>query len=330
MGKTRKKRITGLLGKGAAGNVYNARSETLYDTIGKDSISVIEFYTIEQSKSFTLNNKADIDEFFAFLKTRPDIIVKIFKNSKMSSLKENFNDELQQNREVIKKYGSHVNKYLTIAPITGFRSHKLLGAQLIRQNGTVIYIIFGHRCDNNFVVNIDKILRDVLESLTQIQKTHYLHNDIKLNNMVLCGSRYKIIDWGKGCKFGQIRGGNFRGTSPIKWYLLGIPPNVAIYLMKINTRLHYPIFYYLPLFINVYNSIKTEFEMIISKPFSYEKLLKTYEPCFDVFMVGMMLLLAIHTHSLDETRYLPIVLALVSLTRPLTATKALELVKRTL
>ena len=95
-------------------------------------------------------------------------------------------------------------------------------------------------------------------------------------------------------------------------------------------RINHPSLSYLPLFTNVYDTIKTEFKKILSEPSSYDSLLKTYEPCFDVFMVGMMLLVAIHTHSLDETRYLPIVLALVSLTRPLTATKALELVKRTL
>ena len=330
MGKTRKKRITGLLGKGAAGNVYNARSDTLYKTVQQDQIVSIQIYTSKQSEIPTLNDAASIRAFFAFLQKQPDIIVKTFKTTYFSSIKGNFYEELEENRRVIDKYERHAKKYLTISPITGFRSLKMMGAALKLRNGTETYMLFGYRCENNYDVKFDKLLVDILESLVQIQKTQYLHNDIKLNNIVLCGSRYKLIDWGKASGYGYLRGANFIGTNPIKWYLMGFPPKMCISLMLIRMRINHPSLYHLPLFTNVYDTINTEFKMIISKPFSYENLLKTYEPCFDVFMVGMMLLVAIHTHSLDEMHYLPIVLALVSLTRPLTATKALELVKRTL
>jgi hypothetical protein len=167
---------------------------------------------------------------------------------------------------------------------------------------------------------------DLLESLAVLQKAKYLHNDIKLDNIVLCGNRYKLIDWGRAGPFKDIIQGTLIGTNPVKWYLMGVPPSACMLALKLRTRQRYPSFSYSSLFAEIYDQIEQEFHEIV-KDSSYSSL-QRYVPCFDVFMVGMMLLHVIHVHALDETRYLPVVKALVSLKKPLTATKALALVKR--
>ena len=313
--KTRKRKITGALGKGAQGTVYNARSSTLYTELAR--IVSIELYTT--TTNVLLDNP---HPFLTFLRLQPDIIVKTLKN------KQSFLDELHENRIIIRCYKGQASKYLTIAPLKGFRSLQITGALAKRRDGSEIYLIFGIRCDNQFDVRIDQLLVDLLESLAVLQKAEYLHNDIKLDNVVLCESRYKLIDWGLSSPYDPYKIGNRVGTHPIKWYMRGVPPAICVRILKLRIRMIHPSFSYSSLYSEVYNQIQREFKEVIRKPFSYEQLLATYAPTFDVFMVGMMLLVAIHTHSLDEARYLPIVKALVSLKKPLTATKALAICDR--
>jgi len=315
--KTRKqkRKITGVLGKGAAGTVYNARSTTLSAEL--QAIESIELYVANRRANVSLT---EVRPFLTFLQTQSDIIVKTLTN------KQSFLNELQENRAVIECYGAQAPKYLTIAPLKGFRSLQITGALVKRTNGSEIYLIFGHRCDNRFDVRIDQLLVDLLESLAVLQKAKYLHNDIKLDNVVLCGNRYKLIDWGRAGPFKDIIQGTLIGTNPVKWYLMGVPPSACMLALKLRTRQRYPSFSYSSLFAEIYDQIEQEFYEIV-KDSSYSSL-QRYIPCFDVFMVGMMLLHAIYGHALDETRYLPVVKALVSLKKPLTATKALAFVKR--
>jgi serine/threonine protein kinase len=315
--KTRKQKITGVLGKGAAGTVYNARSTALSAEL--QAIESIELYVTNRVANVSLT---EVRPFLTFLQTQSDIIVKTLTN------KQSFLDELQENRAVIECYGAQATKYLTIAPLKGFRSLQITGALVKRTNGSEIYLIFGYRCDNQFDVRIDQLLVDLLESLVVLQKAKYLHNDIKLDNVVLCGNRYKFIDWGLSSPYLPFQIGNRFGTHPIKWYLRGIPPVLCVRILKLRLRTMYPSFSYSSLYSEVYNQIQREFKEVIQKPFSYEQLLATYASSFDIFMVGMMLLITIHTHTLDETRYLPVVKSLVSLKKPLSAAKALALVKR--
>ena len=281
----------------------------------------------ESAELYVTNRAANVSltavrPFLTFLQSRNDIIVKTLTN------KQTFLDELEENRAVIKCYGSQASKYLTIAPLKGFRSLQIAGALIKRKGGSELYLIFGHRCDNQFDIQIDRLLVDLFESLTALQKAHYLHNDIKLDNIVLCGNRYKLIDWGLSSPYDPFKIGNRFGTHPIKWYLRGIPPNLCVRILKLRLRIMYPSFPYSSLYTDVYTQIEREFKEVIKQLFSYEQLLIVYAASFDVFMMGMLLLIMIHTHSLDQGRYLPIVKALVSLKNPLTATKALALVKR--
>ena len=317
--KTRKqtRKITGILGKGAAGTVYNARSTTLSAEL--QAIESIELYVANRAANVSLT---EVRPFLTFLQKQSDIIVKTLTN------KQSFLDELQENRAVIECYGQTASKYLTIAPLKGFRSLQITGALVKKKGGSEIYLIFGHRCDNQYTMKINKMLMDILESLTVLQKARYLHNDIKLDNIVLCGSQYRLIDWGRAGRFEDLIQGTLLGTNPMKWYVMGIPPRACMLALKLRTRQKYPSYSYSSLFTEIYDTIQQEFYERIRESSAHSSFIKTYAPCFDVFMVGMMLLHAIYTYSLDQERYLPVVKALVSLKKPLTAAKALALVKR--
>jgi serine/threonine protein kinase len=234
---------------------------------------------------------------------------------------QHFMDEITINREVVRRYGSHAAAYLTVAPIKGFRSLNLMGAVLTR--GTMhTYMIFGHKCNNHYDMHVNMLLSNVVDSLCVLHKAKFLHNDIKLDNIVLCDSRYKLIDWGRAGTIDNLIQGTLTTTNPVKWLLMGVPAKACVPALKLRTRMLHPSYSYSSLFERVYSRIQDEFNIVTAKPFSYERLSHTYVPCFDVFMTGMMLLHAIHVYKLDEATYLPIVHTFISLIHPLNPLQA--------
>ena len=47
-----------------------------------------------------------------------------------------------------------------------------------------------------------------------------MHNDIKLDNIVYCDGKYKLIDWGASNELSVHKRGSLLGTNPIRLYIL--------------------------------------------------------------------------------------------------------------
>jgi serine/threonine protein kinase len=326
--QTRKK-ITGALGEGFYGIAYNSRSNTLYDQFKEDRIQSIRLQTQNPKDEQVINDEAGINDFLHFLKTRNDIIVKTYKTTYLltgTRHKDNYRTEIQENRKIIGLYGPEAKNYLTIYPISGFRDLDILGAVFTLRHRRTVYMLFGHRCNNHYDVKPTKMVKDLLKSLVVLQKSKYLHNDIKLENIVLCGSTYKLIDWGQAGGFHQFHMGDMIGTSPIKWYMMGYPNVFTDNIMALRTQMVNSSFKFSKLFREVNEQVQTEYHEVIGSGISYAALVKRYVPSFDVFMVGMLLLRAIHKFHLNQQIYLPIVKKLVSLKEPLDAKAALAAV----
>jgi hypothetical protein len=169
------------------------------------------------------------------------------------------------------------------------------------------------------------MLSDLLQSLEVLRVHRYLHNDIKLENIILCGSTYKFIDWGQAGSFKQLHMGDMIGTSPIKWYLMGFPEIYTENIMALRTHMVNSDFRFSELFLDVHKQVQIEYEEIVASSPSFKSLVRKYTDTFDVFMVGMMLLRAIHKYNLDQGKWLPLVKAMVSLKNPLNAKDALKL-----
>jgi serine/threonine protein kinase len=280
------------------------------------------------NKEHLLVDSHDIHEFLHYLKTQKDLLVKTYKTNFLltgSRRQDNFNVELAENKRILSVYGSKAKAYLTLYPITGFRSYTLLGASLHLHEANDFYMIFGHRCQNKFSIEPNHMLRDLLKSLEILQKARYLHNDIKLENIVLCDNTYKFIDWGQAGSFNQLHMGDMIGTSPVKWHLMGFSELYTDHIMALRTQMVNSDFRFSQLFDEVQQQIHNEYQEIVASSPSFKSLVRTYTDTFDVFMLGMVLLRAIHKYGLDTIKWLPLVKALVSLKKPLNAKEALKL-----
>jgi len=329
--QTRKKRITGTLGEGFYGIAYNNRSNTFYEQFKKEEIMSIRLCTLKPKDEQILTDRGDIDSFLHFLRHSRDLIIKTYKTTFLLTAtrrKDNFATELGENRTILGLYGAKANRHLTIYPITGFRDLSILGAVLVLKNHSTFNMLFGHKCDNHYSMKAHKMLQDILKSLVILQDNQYLHNDIKLENIVLCNNTYKLIDWGQAGNYTQFNMGDMIGTSPIKWYLMGFPDLYTDNILALRTQMVNSDFKFSKIFEEVHQQVYDEFhEIIIYKP-SYKSLIKKYINTFDIFMAGMMLLRAIHKFKLNKATFLPIVKQLVSLTSPLDAKEALALLSK--
>jgi hypothetical protein len=314
------------LGEGFYGIAYNGRSNTLYSQFKEDDIQSIRLYTM--TKDHVLTDPQDIHEFIQYLKTQKDLLIKTYKTNFLltgSRRQNNFNVELLENKRILALYRSLARAYLTIYPITGFQNYKLLGASLHFHKASDFYMLFGHKCQNKFTIEPGQMLKDLLKSLDVLRKARYLHNDIKIDNIVLCNNTYKFIDWGQAGPFNKLYIGDMIGTSPIKWYLMGFPELYIDNIMALRTQMINSDFRFSQLFDEVHQQIQDEYHEIIASGPSFKSLVRTYTDTFDVFMLGMVLLRAIHLYKLDVIKWLPLVKALVSLKKPINAKEALKL-----
>jgi serine/threonine protein kinase len=64
----------------------------------------------------------------------------------------------------------------------------------------VIYVLLQHKCVD--IATYDKydiggLVSDITPVLTTLHSNQYVHNDIKYNNVVYCGDKFKLIDYGE-------------------------------------------------------------------------------------------------------------------------------------
>ena len=121
--KTRR-RVRGgaILGEGAHGITYNLCKDdkvSFCDELEKQPMKQIILSTVDGMK--TLSEKDDIHKFIKYLRTKNDHIAKIFKPSGIfiSTIKKEYEKEIESGKKIIELYGKQADKYLTIAPIKG-------------------------------------------------------------------------------------------------------------------------------------------------------------------------------------------------------------------
>jgi serine/threonine protein kinase len=167
-----------------------------------------------------------------------------------------------------------------------------------------------------------KFVNDILVSLSK--KDSKSHNDIKLDNIVRCSKRYKLIDWGLAADNGTILNGNLACTSPIRFYLARYPAVVArnLFTAKESRATRST-----PAFQDVYNRVLKEFNEEIGS-LNRTQLLYKFKNTFDVFMFGMTCLYAVIKYDVSYEEYAPLIAALTSLKNPLTADEALAYSKK--
>lgn len=320
---TRKKKGGALIGKGTIGIVYDLCESESLCSINPDEIKDITLYTTKGKEKETTS----ID-FFKGLAETEDKIVKIFmrteKNKTNDQLKHTMEEELKQNKTIVNLYGDKSSDFLTLDPIK-YKDKRVLGVIIKKHNGQKLFALFGSKCNNNYSVDIDKIIEDILESIVILQKNKYQHNDIKVKNIVFCGGRYKLIDWGFASSIHTIQVGADIITSPIKMYLAGRSRKDAEQILKIRNEVKNKEYATSPMFVENYKRIIEQFRKQTS---SRKELLDKFKYSFDIFMLGQTILRLVYENKLDYKKYKPIIELLTNIENPCRAEEALSFFKR--
>jgi len=333
---TRKKRALekGLIGEGFHGKAYRVAytrdGQSLSDLLANEVIDSIKLQNVDRME--ILEDIVDIREFLNFLAKADGVIAKIFKDRFYmtgSTVKHDFEEEIEINRRVIQLYGKEAPQFLTVGPILGFHKEKILGIEVTVKGHPTLYIAFSIMCNNKYKIKGVRFLKEIMESVVLLQEAGYQHNDIKLDNIVECGDRFKLIDWGQAGPIDKLYVGDMIGTSPMKWYLEGAPSYFAQKILDLRAAMVNGGYDKSPAFREQYARIRDELYVVVGETPSRAVLFDRYKRSFDIFMCGMLLLHAIHRYSMSYSRYRGLVEALTSLKEPIIDAKtALRLINK--
>lgn len=359
--KTIKQKESGLIAKGKHGAAYDLgyKNNILqFNILDKElpNIKSIKLYGFKKNNTLTISNGDDITKFNIFLNNMENKIVKIIKTdsfyNKEKIIEKDFTEEINLNRQVINIYGKNSNNFLTVKYIGVFKNIELIGAVITLINNTKMHLIFGHKCNNVFKPNIKPLLIDILESLAILQKNDYQHDDVKMDNIVKCSDKYKLIDWGKMRNINRITIRTIFGLnhSPIFLYIYkgntngsaySILPGLPVYssfileklLIKYNDKnlkwMHEMLDF--PLLQETLMRVGLELKQVISTNPNQKDLLEKYKYTGDIYMLGIALIYAIFKYKINITKYKVIIERFTSLVNPLKDAKdALKWVKSVL
>jgi len=337
--QTRKTQRAGkLLGEGAHGKTYDAScrvyGESFCKTLEshKDNIQKVTLYT--NHRKLVLTSASDIEFFTDYARTLVGNIAKIFKYKTHAALQKALDEEIASNRVITELYGDHAPEYTTIAPVSGYIHHDtkydIYGAIVDIKGQPSIYVVFGSKCENVYRIRPSDMMKNLLSSLIVLNRQNYLHNDIKLDNIVLCEDRYKLIDWGAATPMDITNKthGSLLTTSPLRWYCYGYTDIIARNVIPMKTYFYKPDITKSALFKEQLERINAEFATLLTFESNRRILFETHKNTFDVFMLGMTLLHAVIERKLPYDTYRPIIASFTSLLEPLTARRALNLLER--
>ena len=85
---------------------------------------------------------------------------------------------------------------------------------------------------------LKRMVTDVLEAVERLQKHDLLHSDIKADNIVLCGDRYKLIDWGSMQEAAGARRptASNHSNNPLSHAVTDWAPVTAFYALDFNVK----------------------------------------------------------------------------------------------
>jgi len=227
--------------KGAVMELYNNDNddkETLYNNLSKANPRKIKLIGIDKSIKV---NKTQLNDILDLIKKNESSTLAkkfLFRSFFFGSNKNNFINELNGYKSLIKIFKNDISKYTTVKKGFTFNNTDIYG---IHFNNN--YYIFLEKCyktleNINFDAKlINKCIKDVFEILEILYNNNYIHNDIKPDNIILCNNRFKLIDWessnyikNQAYTFINSKNGNLVFNHPIKFYRIGIPYLIYKYI----------------------------------------------------------------------------------------------------
>jgi hypothetical protein len=316
-----------MIGKeGAHGVAFNldcgSPGKSLCSLLKPLKITKIRFFCNDGPNRHITDPKL-ILEFVEFLGTEKHRIAKIFKPKhtlSKTSLYSDFMEEIAANKTVLGVYKDHATKFTTLNPVTGFKNLDIIGLIVNFKDDKTepLHVIMGSKCQGLTTIHLDKFIIDMLCSILILQSADYEHNDIKLDNIVKCQDRYKLIDWGQATQIGKnpIKMGSLFTTSPIRWYISGHLAYISSEILAFKAHQNDPEYAKWSPFIKTNERINSEFYTIVKATPNRSTLRKLYANSFDLFMLGLTILYAVYKYKLNYIIYKPIIDHLTSLKRP--------------
>jgi hypothetical protein len=291
------------LGEGKQGIAYDLCE-------GESLCSMLETMKVKKITVFTVDGETEVEpeEYLKKIKKQKNMFVKVFKPKgflSTKSLEREFFDEMESNVRVAKV----LNKSIP--------SNKELGIHV--EGSKTFYAIIGLKCDNEYeMTNPKKFVKDILEMLEVLNESLY-HNDIKDDNIVKCGAKFTLIDWGGISDINTLDIKSTVTSSPMKMYLDNtsyiLVKNIFTYKLSSTIKSN-------PDFKEQYNRIMKEFEQESAQ--SKKVLMQKFHKTHDVFQLGMTLLILCIKNGLEVSKYKDLIETLTSLKNPLTAKEAMS------
>jgi hypothetical protein len=219
------------INSGFKGAVYDSR--VLIDELKDIDYAVL--ISIDYNGNIK-KNIVKVSNFINIIDT--SLLVKKFISSNIiiGETKDNFNNELNGYKKMIKILGKKVYKYTTIREGFIYKGRKIYGINF--ENN---YYVFLEKC--NLTIDevkftqksFNRFSKMIMNTLKIMEKNNYLHNDIKPSNIICCYGNngidnFKLIDWELSFSLSkQVNGfylnknGNILYNHPIKFYYTGIP-----------------------------------------------------------------------------------------------------------
>jgi serine/threonine protein kinase len=341
MARTTRKNGGAKLGEGQKGIVYDISSpdgeESLYSILQSraHNIESITLYSLNDKISLS---KQDFSPFINYIGTihnkaakimkepRPEITL---KNKKSIMLKKKrIDDEIRSNIRIVNLFKKDAETYLAMNPKLVFKNTKFLSCKFVYRNPkSRMYVLFVNKCTGfKNKTNLDQLIVNILECLQIAEEKNIQHNDVKIDNIMYCDGKYKLIDWGNATFGGKMRGGLF--TGPFKDYLILSSISQAEASLPLKVEKYYPELYKSDLFKSVYSRIASEFLKVINGKRINE--LQAYYVNHDLFALGLTILEVANREQLDYKKYSRIIDMLTSYEEPIKANVALKYVKEIL
>lgn len=237
-----------LLGGGATGKVYKmCPSEGGDDEDLFEGVKSIDLYLSPEGGSVNSNpilklNKPDaLRSLSKGLCARIDYAWKVFESSAEFTDINMFKDELKITNKVNNIYGENSKNFINTAPIeldAGFDAVLKINGMVINflDNKKPKYVLFVKAGNNKYWkddIDIVKFCEDILESLVILNAKGYRHGDIKWENVIKCGDKYTLIDWGFCHKLDEIiKYGDVGSINPVKLNILNNPFMTAAHFFE--------------------------------------------------------------------------------------------------
>jgi len=319
------------LGEGSKGIVYDINSpddEQSFYSIIKSRDQEIEKIILFTPDSKHILGKKDIQSFIDYIQTTKNAVAKFIKTTtkkrtgKISPFKIRIDDEIRSNIKIIQKFGKYAKKYLTIYPDLIFKNISFIACKIYynsKRNND--YVIFGDKCDFIKKVKLDDFINDILACLKFTEKNTILHNDIKSENTMYCGGRYKLIDWGNATFGNSFRGGTFMG--PLKKYITGYSLQDSYDDIPVKVKKLYPHLYKSHEYKNLHNKILAEFK-ILKENNDRTSLKINYKGSSDLFAFGFTILEIVVRENLDYNKYKELIAMLTSYLKPVSTANVVD------